>query len=55
MQQSSRPNHLALVEVWRNLKALEAHEVATHAAKFRDVSTPMSGALFDQRLYHALD
>jgi quinol monooxygenase YgiN len=55
LQQSSRPNHLTLVEAWRDQKALEAHEVAAHTAKFRDVSTPMSGALFDQRLYRAID
>jgi quinol monooxygenase YgiN len=55
LQQSSRPNHLTLVEAWRDHKALEAHEVASHTAKFRDVSTPMSGALFDQRLYRAID
>lgn len=55
LQQSSRPNHLTLVEAWRDHKALEAHEMAAHTAKFRDVSTPMSGALFDQRLYRAID
>jgi (4S)-4-hydroxy-5-phosphonooxypentane-2,3-dione isomerase len=55
LQQANRPNHLTLVEAWRDHKALEAHEVATHTAKFRDVSTPMSGALFDQRLYRAVE
>ena len=55
LQQSSRPNHLTLVEAWRDHKTLEAHEVAAHTAKFREVSTPMSGALFDQRLYRAID
>ncbi len=55
LQQANRPNHLTLVEAWRDHKALEAHEAAAHTAKFRDVSTPMSGALFDQRLYRAID
>jgi len=55
LQQTSRPNHLTLVEAWRDQKALEAHEAAAHTAKFREVSTPMSGALFDQRLYRAID
>ncbi len=55
LQQSSRPNHLTLVEAWRDLKALEAHESAAHTVKFRDLSTPMSGALFDQRLYRAVE
>jgi quinol monooxygenase YgiN len=55
LQQLSRPNHLTLVEAWRDQKALEAHEGAAHTVRFRDVSTPMSGALFDQRLYRAIE
>ena len=55
LQQASRPNHLTLVEAWRDMRALEAHEAAAHTVKFRDISTPMSGALFDQRLYRAVD
>lgn len=55
LQQTSRPNHLTLVEAWRDQRALEAHEAAAHTARFRDISTPMSGALFDQRLYRAID
>ncbi len=55
LQQANRPNHLTLVEAWRDQRALEAHETAAHTARFRDVSTPMSGALFDQRLYRAIE
>ncbi len=55
LQQTSRPNHLTLVEAWRDQRALDAHEAAAHTARFRDISTPMSGALFDQRLYRAID
>lgn len=51
LQQGNRPNHLTLVEVWRSPQALEAHESAAHTVAFRDVLLPMSGALFDQRLY----
>ena len=36
LQQSSRANHLTLVEVWRGKAALEKHEVAAHTRKFRD-------------------
>lgn len=53
--QSSRQNHLTLVETWRDEKALEAHKVASYTAKFRTISTPMSGGLFDQRRYRAID
>ena len=55
LQQISRPNHSTLVETWRDMKALELHEVAAHTVKFRDALHPWSGALFDQRLYKALD
>ena len=55
LQQSSRPNHLTLVEAWRDHKALEAHEAAAHTVKFRDALLPMSGSLFDRRLYRAID
>ena len=54
LQQSSRPSHLTRVEAWRDHKALEAHETAQLSVKFRDLSTPVSGALFDQRLYRAM-
>jgi quinol monooxygenase YgiN len=55
LQQNSRPNHLTLVEIWRNHKALETHEVAEHTRKLRDTLLPMGGALYDQRLYTAMD
>jgi len=55
LQQSSRPNHLTLVEVWRGKAALEKHEVAAHTRKFREVLLPMSGSLYDQRLYQTIN
>lgn len=55
LQQTSRPNHFTLAEIWNDRKALESHEVAAHTIKFRELLHPMSGALFDQRLYKALD
>ncbi|HEY1310229.1 MAG TPA: antibiotic biosynthesis monooxygenase [Pseudolabrys sp.] len=54
LQQTSRPNHLTLVEAWRGRAALEAHEAAAHTRKFRDALLPMSGSLYDQRLYKAI-
>jgi quinol monooxygenase YgiN len=54
-QQSSRPNHLTLVEVWGDPAALEQHTAAAHSRKFREVLLPMSGSLYDQRFYQALD
>jgi quinol monooxygenase YgiN len=55
LQQNSRPNHFTLVEIWYDQNALEAHETAAHTKTFRDVLMPMSGSLFDQRLYRTLD
>jgi quinol monooxygenase YgiN len=54
-QQNSRPNHLTLVEIWKDHNALEAHEKTAHVVKFRDALLPMSGSLFDQRLYRAIE
>jgi quinol monooxygenase YgiN len=54
-QQSSRPNHFTLVEVWRDRKAFQAHEEAAHTRKLRETLLPIGGALYDQRLYHVLD
>jgi quinol monooxygenase YgiN len=53
-QQTSRPNHFSVVEVWRNQNAYHAHITAAHTKKFREQLTPMSGALYDERLYKAL-
>jgi quinol monooxygenase YgiN len=55
LQQSNRPNHVTLVEAWRGKAALEKHEVATHTRKFREVLLPMSGSLYDQRLYQKVN
>ena len=55
LQQISRQNHFTLAEIWKDQGALESHEVAAHTKKFRELLHPMSGALFDQRLYKALD
>jgi|SRR5262245_4316117 len=55
VQQTSRPNHFTVIEVWSDSKAFDAHVMAAHVRDFRDRLTPMSGALYDERLYHALD
>jgi quinol monooxygenase YgiN len=55
LQQTSRPNHLTLVEAWRGKAAFEEHEAAGHTRKFRDALLPMSGSLYDQRLYRTIN
>ena len=52
--QKNRTNHFKVIEVWKDQKSNEAHEITAHAKEFRNVLTPMSGALYDQRWYKAL-
>jgi quinol monooxygenase YgiN len=55
LTQTNRPNHMTLVEVWKDQKAVGAHSAAAHTKLFRDKLGPLTGALFDERFYHALD
>jgi quinol monooxygenase YgiN len=54
-QQANRPNHFTVVELWADQKAYDAHVMAAHTRQFRDKLGPMSGALYDERLYRAVD
>ena len=53
-QQKTRPNHFTVIEVWRNQKAVDGHEIGTHTKDFRKVLGSATGALYDQRWYKAL-
>lgn len=53
-QQSNRPNHFSVVEIWKSQTAYEAHIMAAHTTQFREQLTPMSGALYDERLYRTM-
>jgi len=55
LQQTNKPNHITLVEIWRGKAALEAHERADATRKFRESLLPIGGALYDQRLYRLVD
>jgi quinol monooxygenase YgiN len=54
-QQASRPNHFTVVEAWADQKAYEGHVLAAHTRQFRDKLGPMSGALYDERLFKPVD
>ena len=54
MSQSSRPNHLMVVEVWQDQAAFDKHEAAAHTKEFRTKLGPMLGAPFDQRLHFVI-
>jgi len=55
LTQTSRPNHMTLVETWKDQKAVTAHSAADHTKQFRDRLGPLSGALFDERFYRAME
>jgi quinol monooxygenase YgiN len=54
-QQTSRPNHFTVSEIWRGRGAFEAHQTAAHTRQFRDQLGPLLGALYDQRIYRKLN
>ena len=53
-QQNNRPNHFTVVEAWANPKAYEAFIAMAPKRQFRDKFGPMTGALYDERLYQPL-
>ncbi len=54
VQQTTRPNHFTVVEVWQDKKALDAHSTAEHTRRFRTNLGPMLGAPHDDRVYAAV-
>jgi len=54
-QQTSRPNHFTVVEAWKDQKAYDARGSAAPQRTFRDKLGPMMGALYDERLFRAVD
>lgn len=52
--QASRANHLTIVESWTPMAALERYTTEAATRTFREKLMPMSGSLYDQRLYRVL-
>jgi quinol monooxygenase YgiN len=52
--QPNRTNHFTLVEIWTDQKAHEAHMIADTTRRFRTAFGPMSGALYDERMYRSV-
>ena len=48
------PNHFTVVESWANRGAFDVHEMQKETREFRMKLGPMSGALYDERLYKVL-
>jgi quinol monooxygenase YgiN len=54
VHQKNRTNHFTVVEVWKDQRSNDAHELAPHTRAFRNTLTPITGALYDQRWYKPL-
>jgi quinol monooxygenase YgiN len=55
VQQTNRPNHFTVIEAWKDHKAYDARGSAGAQKAFRDKLGPMLGALYDERIYRAID
>jgi quinol monooxygenase YgiN len=55
LQQANRGNHFTVVEAWTDRKVQDAHAMAAHTRAFRERLTPNAGALYDERVYDALN
>ena len=53
--QTNRANHFTVVECWKDRKAFDAHVGAKESKAFREKLVSMTGALYDERLYKAVD
>lgn len=54
-QQTNRPNHFTVVEVWKDRKTYHGRTIGAAQRTFRDKLGPMLGALYDERLYKAVN
>jgi quinol monooxygenase YgiN len=48
VQQTNRPNHFTVIEIWKDRKAFDAHLAGATVREFRDKLAPMSGSLYDE-------
>lgn len=54
LEQVGRPGHFAVVEMWKDQKAFDAHGMAAHVQQFRDALRPIRLSDYDQRPYKTL-
>jgi quinol monooxygenase YgiN len=55
VQQTNRPNHFTVIEVWKDAKAWDAHGTADHTRRFRANLGPMLGAPYEDRVYGVVE
>ena len=54
LQQTARNNHFEVVEIWKDQKSSDAHEMTPATKEFRAKVAPLLGAHYDRRWYKAL-
>jgi quinol monooxygenase YgiN len=54
LQQTARTNHFEVVEVWKDEKSNDAHEMTAGTKEFRAKISPLIGAHYDRRWYKTL-
>jgi len=54
-QQNNRANHFTVAEIWKDPAAEAAHVISMSTREFREKLGPMTGALYDERLYKKID
>jgi quinol monooxygenase YgiN len=54
VQVDGHPNHFTILAGWHDRAAFDASLTAAPTKDFRQKLTPLEGALYDERLYHAL-
>jgi quinol monooxygenase YgiN len=54
LQQTARTNHFEVVEIWKDQKAEDAHEIDAATKDFRAKVQPLLGAHYDRRWYKPL-
>jgi quinol monooxygenase YgiN len=52
--QPTRTNHFTIIEVWSDQRAYETHVTSANTRKFREAFAPVSGALYDERIYRTI-
>lgn len=55
LTQNNRPNHMTVLEIWKDKKSSDAHESAAFKKQYRENLTPMSGSLYDERFYKLIN
>ena len=55
LRQEHEPNHFTVSEFWASRQDQEAHLGAAHTVSFRQKLLPMTGALYDERIFTEIE